>query len=227
MWAVAKMKEWGLENVRLEPWPADASGTNNGFPRGWTNEKFYLAAVSPQAFPIPGRRRPGRQAPTASFAATSCSSPKRRKRNSKAKYAGGKLKGKWVHHGRPPRMSQAYWNAAGAALSRREELDRMESPGLRRRRLVDDASRARPEAAGAAGGSGGRTRRWPARRRAGGTAVQPQRVLPDRRRPRHVLDRAARSRHLHDWRRFAHSRPGDAAAGDRRFRPNSTAASRG
>ena len=53
-WAVAKMKEWGLENVRMEPWPADASGGNNGFPRGWTNEKFYLAAVSPQAFPIPG-----------------------------------------------------------------------------------------------------------------------------------------------------------------------------
>src|SRR5512134_4118863 len=41
-WAVAKMKEWGLENVALEPWPADASGNNNGFPRGWTNDKFYM-----------------------------------------------------------------------------------------------------------------------------------------------------------------------------------------
>ena len=48
-WAVAKMKEWGLSNVRLEPWPADASGGNNGFPRGWTNDKFYLSAVAPQA----------------------------------------------------------------------------------------------------------------------------------------------------------------------------------
>ena len=35
-WAVAKMKEWGLENVSLEPWPADPGNQNNGFPRGWT-----------------------------------------------------------------------------------------------------------------------------------------------------------------------------------------------
>ena len=49
-WAVAKMKEWGLQNVALEPW-ADKT---NQFARGWTNDKFYMAAVSPQAFPIPG-----------------------------------------------------------------------------------------------------------------------------------------------------------------------------
>ena len=24
------------------------------FPRGWANEKFYMGAVTPQAFPIPG-----------------------------------------------------------------------------------------------------------------------------------------------------------------------------
>jgi len=48
-WAAAKMKEWGLQNVALEPWT-----NRNGFDRGWTNEKFYLAAVSPQPFPIPG-----------------------------------------------------------------------------------------------------------------------------------------------------------------------------
>src|SRR5512134_1335214 len=34
-WSVAKMKEWGLENVALEPWPADPSGQNGGFPCGW------------------------------------------------------------------------------------------------------------------------------------------------------------------------------------------------
>jgi len=53
-WAVAKMKEWGLENVAIEPWPADPNNNNNGFPRGWTNDKFYLAAVAPETFPIPG-----------------------------------------------------------------------------------------------------------------------------------------------------------------------------
>src|SRR6185503_11082662 len=52
-WVVSKMKEWGLA-ANLEPWPADPSGNNNGFPRGWSNSKFYLAAVSPNTFPISG-----------------------------------------------------------------------------------------------------------------------------------------------------------------------------
>ena len=47
-WAVAKLKAWGLQNVALEKW------TNQSFAHGWSNDKFYLAAVSPQAFPIPG-----------------------------------------------------------------------------------------------------------------------------------------------------------------------------
>ena len=70
-WTVAQMQQWGLTGVAEEPWtpcPADAAsvagrqgggrGGNTpascGFPRGWVNEKFYLAAVAPQAFPIPG-----------------------------------------------------------------------------------------------------------------------------------------------------------------------------
>src|SRR4029078_1256783 len=48
-WAVSKMKEWGLQKVSLEKWPDQTM-----FPRGWANEKFYMAAVSPQEFPIPG-----------------------------------------------------------------------------------------------------------------------------------------------------------------------------
>jgi carboxypeptidase Q len=46
-WAVGKMREWGLTNVTLEPWTE-----NRGFSRGWANEKFYLAAVEPQPFPM-------------------------------------------------------------------------------------------------------------------------------------------------------------------------------
>ena len=68
-WAVAKMKEWGLANTALEPWtpcpantpaPAPGAGRGGGLPascqfrRGWANEKFYLAAVAPQQFPISG-----------------------------------------------------------------------------------------------------------------------------------------------------------------------------
>src|SRR5690349_1629854 len=45
-WVVSKMKEWGLTGVTLERWPDDPTGNNNGFPRGWSNSKFYLAAVS-------------------------------------------------------------------------------------------------------------------------------------------------------------------------------------
>ena len=53
-WVVSKMKEWGLTGAGLEPWPTDPTGTNNGFPRGWQNSKFYLHAVAPNAFPITG-----------------------------------------------------------------------------------------------------------------------------------------------------------------------------
>src|SRR3954466_9142392 len=49
-WAAGKLKEWGLQNVALEPW----ADKNNSFPFGWTNDKFYMAAVAPEAFPIPG-----------------------------------------------------------------------------------------------------------------------------------------------------------------------------
>ena len=48
-WAVDTMKAWGLTDVALEPWE-----NRRGFDRGWSNDKFYLAAVVPQAFPIAG-----------------------------------------------------------------------------------------------------------------------------------------------------------------------------
>jgi len=48
-WALGKMTEWGLVNVKMEPWT-----DRRGFERGWTNDKFYLQAVSPERFPIPG-----------------------------------------------------------------------------------------------------------------------------------------------------------------------------
>jgi Zn-dependent M28 family amino/carboxypeptidase len=48
-WAVGRMKEWGLTGVALEPWE-----NRRGFDRGWSNDKFYLAAVAPQPFAING-----------------------------------------------------------------------------------------------------------------------------------------------------------------------------
>jgi hypothetical protein len=44
-WTIAKMKEWGLTNPRTEKWIDE-------FGRGWSNDRFYAMAVSPQAFPL-------------------------------------------------------------------------------------------------------------------------------------------------------------------------------
>ena len=45
-WTTAKMTEWGLTGVKLEPW--------GPFGRGWSNEMFYLQATAPQKYPIFG-----------------------------------------------------------------------------------------------------------------------------------------------------------------------------
>jgi carboxypeptidase Q len=45
-WTTARMNEWGLGGVKLEPW--------GPFGRGWSNEKFYLQATAPQKYPIFG-----------------------------------------------------------------------------------------------------------------------------------------------------------------------------
>ena len=41
-WALAKFREWGLANARLEPW--------GPFGRGWTSERFSLQVRSPSPF---------------------------------------------------------------------------------------------------------------------------------------------------------------------------------
>ncbi len=101
-WAVAKMKEWGLTNVKIEPWQ-----NRNGFDRGWTNDKFYMAAVTPQGnFPIPGTPTawtPGttglQSAGVILVTATNA--------DELAQYK-GKLKGKWVLTQAVPDVP-AYW----------------------------------------------------------------------------------------------------------------------
>ncbi len=45
-WAVKQLSEWGLANVKLEPW--------GPFGRGWSNDKFYAQALTPTPFPIIG-----------------------------------------------------------------------------------------------------------------------------------------------------------------------------
>jgi hypothetical protein len=124
-WAVAKMKEWGLENVSLEAWPADPNNNNNGFPRGWTNDKFYLAAVSPQAFPISGTPSAWTPGTNGLVRGEVVLVTETDEATLKANYA-GKLKDKWVITAPAPDVA-AYWTPPAQRYTK-DELDRMESP---------------------------------------------------------------------------------------------------
>ena len=102
-WAVAKMKEWGLTNVAMEPWVA-----RRGFDRGWSNDKFYLAAVSPQSFPIVGTPTawtPGTNGLVRAEAIVFTAAKEEELEPYK-----GKLRGKWVLMGAAPDVP-AYWTA--------------------------------------------------------------------------------------------------------------------
>jgi hypothetical protein len=116
-WAAGKMKEWGLVNVGLEPWT-----DTNGFERGWVNEKFYMAAVSPQAFPIPGTPTawtPGTNGLVRGDVALVTETTS----DDLQKYA-GKLQGKWILSQPAPDVA-AYWTAPAERLTP-EELLKME-----------------------------------------------------------------------------------------------------
>jgi hypothetical protein len=118
-WAVQEMKSWGLQNVAEEPW----TNPDNFFRHGWQNEKFYMAAVSPQEFPIPGT-------PTAWTPGTNglvrgdVILVTETTQEDLQKYA-GKLKGKWILTQAPPDVP-AYWNAPSTRETA-ESLAQMES----------------------------------------------------------------------------------------------------
>jgi len=116
-WVVGKLKEWGLVNAKLEPWV-----NRNGFDRGWTNDKFYMAAVTPERFPIPGTPTgwtPGTNGLQSGevvlvTAATA---------EDLAQYK-GKLKGKWVMTQAVPDVA-AYWDPPAKRFTA-EQLQAME-----------------------------------------------------------------------------------------------------
>ena len=43
-WATKRLTDWGISNVRQEPW--------GPFGRGWSNEKFTANVIAPQPFPL-------------------------------------------------------------------------------------------------------------------------------------------------------------------------------
>ena len=152
-WTVAKMKEWGLVNTALEPWTACppevaaamASGQPQGggagagggggrgnnppscnFPRGWANEKFYMEAVSPQQFPIPGTPTGWTPGTNGLVRGEVVLVTETTQEELTSKYAGGKLRGKWVISADAPDVA-AYWNPLSARYTK-EQLERMDSP---------------------------------------------------------------------------------------------------
>ena len=75
-WAVKELTEFGLTNVKLEPW--------GPFGRGWSNDKFYFQALEPTAFPIIGYPKAGPTAPTDLSRARPCSSTSSRMRTTRS-----------------------------------------------------------------------------------------------------------------------------------------------
>jgi len=102
-WAVAKMKEWGLSNVAIEPW-----GNKNGFDRGWTNDKFYMEATAPERFPIPGT--PTAWTPGTNGLVTGEAILVTAANEEELMAFKGKLKGKWVMLVAAPDVP-AFWDA--------------------------------------------------------------------------------------------------------------------
>jgi carboxypeptidase Q len=116
-WTVAKMKEWGLQNVAIEPWV-----NRNGFERGWTNDKFYMQVTAPERFPVPGTPTawtPGTNGLVSGEAVLVTATTE----EDLAQYK-GKLRGKWVLLVAAPDVA-AFWDAR-AKRYKTDDLDTLE-----------------------------------------------------------------------------------------------------
>jgi len=117
-WAVAELKKMGLQNVAMEPWTDQTS-----FPRGWSNDKFYLAAVTPQAFPMTGMSTawtPGTNGLIRGEAVLVTSTD-----GAELQKLSGTLKGKFVLTQAPPDVA-AFWTPQAERYTK-EQLDAMEN----------------------------------------------------------------------------------------------------
>jgi hypothetical protein len=125
-WTVAEMKSWGLTNAMLEAWVDDGSGQNDTFPCGWQNDKFYLSAVSPQAFTIRGTPLAWTPGTNGLVKGEVVLVTETTEADIKAKHPAASLKGKWVIRTMPADVPP-YLTAPGHRYTN-EELDRMENP---------------------------------------------------------------------------------------------------
>jgi carboxypeptidase Q len=118
-WAMKKMKEWGLVNIKTEEFALP----NNKFERGWTNDKFYMSVVEPERFAVPGTPTawtPGTNGLVRGEVALVTATNE----EELAQYK-GKLQGKWVLMVAAPDVA-AFWNAP----SKRYSVDELASMEL-------------------------------------------------------------------------------------------------
>lgn len=116
-WTRQKLSEWGLVNVRLEPW--------GPFGRGWSNERFSAQVVSPRPFPLigyAGAWTPGTNGPVTGEAVMAVV-------DSEPDFARfrGKLRGKFVLAQRMPEV-QPLWEAPAHRLTDTELADLATQP---------------------------------------------------------------------------------------------------
>jgi hypothetical protein len=145
-WAVAEMKKWGLTNVALEPW--DEQG---GFDRGWTNDKFYLAQVAPQQYPMYAMSTawtPGTKGLVRGDAILVTSN-----NPEELKALSGKLRGKFVLTQNAPDVA-AYFDPQSRRYTT-EQLDAMEKPAAPRGGGAAQPGRAGGQPGQAAGAPAG------------------------------------------------------------------------
>jgi hypothetical protein len=154
-WAVDQMRSWGLDRAELEPWPpsTDPASPNNGFPRGWVNEKFYMAVTGAQAFPIVGTPvawTPG----TAGLVRGDAVLVSETTEDALQKYK-GTLRGKWVLGANVPNVPVMFTPPATRRTT--EELGQLVARGDN-----PAAGRGRGGRGGRPGGPGGRGTAGPA-----------------------------------------------------------------
>jgi carboxypeptidase Q len=122
-WTRDKMREWGMQNERLEPW--------GPFGRGWSLRRFSAEVVAPQGFPLiayPKAWSPGTQGPlTAEVVHLDASDEQ-----GLEKYR-GRLRGKIVLTG-PPREVRAHFDPQGTRLTEKQLLDLANAPEAQRGR---------------------------------------------------------------------------------------------
>ena len=113
-WAVGRMKEWQLDNVRKETW--------GPFGRGWANERFVANVVAPTPWPLlafPRAWTPGTNGAVTAEAVTAII-----ERDEDFSQWTGKLKGKIVLASKPQSV-KAFFDAPGRRWTD-SELSEME-----------------------------------------------------------------------------------------------------